>query len=299
MQNALEAFPPMPELPEVQTVVTGLSRAITGRRLVRVEQRRPDLRFPFPDGFVQRLTGATVTGVTRRAKYIVIATDRPDALLVHLGMTGRMSVVEGPAGTGEVLGSYVYDSGADPKHDHVVFHLEGSGAVVFNDPRRFGYMDLVDGLDVEACTHFKALGPEPLSEAFSVRYLAEMLAGRSGPIKALLLDQRVVAGLGNIYVCEALFRAGIAPARAGGKVSRAAIARLVPAIKDILIEAIAYGGSTLRDFAAADGAAGAMQERFDVYDREGAVACRDGRCGTVERFVQGGRSTFWCPAVQR
>ena len=289
----------MPELPEVQTVVTGLSRAMTGRRLARVEQRRPDLRFPFPDGFVQRLSGATITAVTRRAKYIVIATDRPDTLLVHLGMTGRMSVVAGPTGPGEVLGSYVYDTGADHKHDHVVFHLEGAGAVVFNDPRRFGYMDLVAGTDAEGCSHFRALGPEPLSEAFSRRYLAKALAGRTSPIKALLLDQRVVAGLGNIYVCEALFRAGIAPARAGGAVGAAALARLVPAIKDVLVEAIAYGGSTLRDFAAADGASGAMQERFDVYGREGEVACRDGRSGTVERFVQAGRSTFWCPALQR
>lgn len=288
----------MPELPEVQTVVTGLARAITGRRLARVEQRRPDLRFPFPEGFVQRLTGATIEMVERRAKYIVIRTDRPDALLVHLGMTGRMSVA-GEGQAGEVLGSYVYDTGADPKHDHAVFHLDGGGAVVFNDPRRFGYMDLVDAADIEACSHFKALGPEPLSDGFNAAYLAEALAGRSGPIKSLLLDQRVVAGLGNIYVCEALFRAGVSPLRPGGKVSRAAVGRLVEHVKAILIEAIAYGGSTLRDFAGADGSAGAMQERFDVYGREGEIASRDGRSGVVERVVQSGRSTFWCPVLQR
>jgi formamidopyrimidine-DNA glycosylase len=287
----------MPELPEVETVRRGLQPVMEGRRLLGVEQRRPDLRFPFPERFAQRLTGTRIETLERRAKFLVARLGSGEALIMHLGMSGRFSV----AAAGETFGfgDYVYDTGADPKHDHVVFHLEGGAAVIFNDPRRFGYMDLVAQEGLEACRHFAALGPEPLGNAFGAAVLAQALAGKRTPLKAALLDQRVVAGLGNIYVCEALFRARLSPLRLAGAVTAQEAERLARAIQAVLREAIAAGGSTLRDFAAADGALGGFQERFDVYDREGApCACGKAR-GVVERFVQAGRSTFWCPACQR
>lgn len=286
----------MPELPEVETVRRGLQPVMTGRRLVRVEQRRPDLRFPFPEQFAERLTGARIEALERRAKFLVARLETSEVLIMHLGMSGRFSV--SAAGQTFGFGDYVYETGADPKHDHVVFHLEGGAAVIYNDPRRFGYMDLVAQGSLETCRHFAALGPEPLGNGFNASVLAEALAGKRTPLKAALLDQRVVAGLGNIYVCEALFRARLSPTRLAGGVSLREAERLTRAIQDVLGEAIAAGGSTLRDFAAADGALGGFQERFDVYDREGAPCACGARRGVVERFVQAGRSTFWCPACQ-
>jgi formamidopyrimidine-DNA glycosylase len=286
----------MPELPEVETVRRGLQPVMSGRRLIRVEQRRPDLRFPFPDRFGERLTGTRIEALERRAKFLVARLGSGEALILHLGMSGRFSV--SAAGETFGFGDYVYETGADPKHDHVVFHLEGGAAVIYNDPRRFGYMDLVAQEALETCRHFAALGPEPLGNGFSASVLAEALCGKRTPLKAALLDQRVVAGLGNIYVCEALFRARLSPLRTAGSVTAKEAGRLAQAIQAVLREAIEAGGSTLRDFAAADGALGGFQERFDVYDREGAPCACGARRGVVERFVQAGRSTFWCPACQ-
>lgn len=286
----------MPELPEVETVRRGLSPVMAGRRIVRAEARRPDLRFPLPARFSARLDGARIEAVDRRAKYLVLPLDTGEALIMHMGMSGRFSVVEGGIARG--FGDYVYDTGADPKHDHVLLHLEDGRAVVFNDPRRFGYMDLVAAARTDACAHFVRMGPEPLGNGFDAAVLGAALAGRRTAIKPALLDQRIVAGLGNIYVCEALFRARVSPMRPAGALTPSETERLVAAIRDVLTEAIEAGGSTLRDFAAADGTLGGFQERFDVYDREGEPCHCGAAHGTVERFVQGGRSTFHCPACQ-
>lgn len=286
----------MPELPEVETVRRGLAPVMEGRRIVRVQLNRADLRFAFPHRFAARLEGATISALDRRAKYLLVHLDRGETLVAHLGMTGRFSVVrDGQAGQ---FGSYVYETGADPKHDHVLFELDDSTTIVFNDPRRFGYMDLAPTATLETCVHFARMGPEPLGNRFSGQLLAGALAGRRTPIKLALLDQRVVAGLGNIYVCEALFRARIAPTRLAGDVKDSEADALATAIRAVLTEAIGAGGSTLRDFAAADGSLGAFQERFDVYGREGEPCTCAGATGSVERFVQGGRSTFWCPVCQ-
>ncbi|MES2121033.1 MAG: bifunctional DNA-formamidopyrimidine glycosylase/DNA-(apurinic or apyrimidinic site) lyase [Pseudomonadota bacterium] len=265
----------MPELPEVETTVRGLARVLEGRHIARVEARRGDLRRPFPDGLGQRLTGARVTSLGRRAKYGLIHTDRGDTLIFHLGMSGHWRV--DPAELG--------------KHDHFIIETEEGRRLALNDARRFGSLDLVrtDALDET----FKDIGPEPLG--LDVRDLRKRLTGRTAPIKLLLLDQRIVAGLGNIYVCEALYRAGIHPRRAGGSVALARLEMLVPAIQDVLGEAIAAGGSTLKDFASPEGELGYFSKSFAVYDREG-VACACG--GTVKRIVQGGRSTFYCPKCQ-
>jgi formamidopyrimidine-DNA glycosylase len=287
----------MPELPEVETVRRGLAPVMEGRRLVRVEARRPDLRFALPERFAERLTGTRVHRLDRRAKYLVAGLDSGEALIMHLGMSGRFSVEE--AGRTRGFDAYVYATGGDTKHDHVVFHLEGGARVVYNDPRRFGFMDLAseDGLDT--CRHFAGMGPEPLGNGFNAAVLAQALAGRRTSIKAALLDQSVVAGLGNIYVCEALFRARLSPLREAGTVAGARAERLAAAIRATLGEAIEAGGSTLRDFAAADGAIGGFQERFDVYGREGQACACARASGVVRRIVQAGRSTFYCPACQR
>ncbi len=271
----------MPELPEVETVVRGLRPVLVGRRLARVELHRDGLRRPFPDGLVQRLTGATVTAVTRRAKFGLIATDRDDTLVFHLGMSGRMRLDPPDRG----------------KHDHVVFTLDVGQVVAFNDARRFGSLDLVPTADLATYPPLVPLGPEPLGPELTASYLARRFAGRAAPIKPLLLDQRIVAGLGNIYACEALYLARIDPRRPAGSVSPARLARLVPAIRATLEASIAAGGSSLRDHAQVDGTLGYFAKSFCVYGREGE-ACPDGR-GTVQRIVQGGRSTFFCPAVQR
>jgi formamidopyrimidine-DNA glycosylase len=268
----------MPELPEVETTVRGLARVLQGQRIASVEARRPDLRRALPVDLGQRLTGAHVTGLRRRAKYGLIDTDRGDTLVFHLGMSGKWRV----------------DPTEIEKHDHFIIETDEGRRVALNDPRRFGSLDLVATDGLEQWPQFKALGPEPLE--LDARELQRRLAGRSAAIKLLLLDQRIVAGLGNIYVCEALHRAGIHPGRAGGSISLNRLKRLVPAIHDVLAEAIEAGGSTLRDFASPDGELGYFSKRFAVYDREGQQ-CACG--GSVRRIVQGGRSTFYCPKCQR
>jgi len=268
----------MPELPEVETTVRGLERVLQGRRLTRVEPRRGDLRRPFPPDLGQRLTGARVTGLRRRAKYGLIDTDRGDTLIFHLGMSGRWRI----------------EASELDKHDHLLLETNDGRRLALNDPRRFGSVDLVPTGELDSFAGFEGMGPEPFD--LTPRELQHRLEGRSAAIKLLLLDQRIVAGLGNIYVCEALFRAGINPKRAGGKVSLDRLKKLVPAIQAVLGEAIAAGGSTLRDYAQPDGALGYFSKSFSVYDREGAP-CPCG--GTVKRFAQGGRSTWYCPACQR
>jgi formamidopyrimidine-DNA glycosylase len=267
----------MPELPEVETTVRGLARVLSGRRIQSVEARRLDLRRALPVDLGQRLTGALVTGLGRRAKYGLVDTDRGDTLVFHLGMSGHWRV--DPAELG--------------KHDHFVITTDDGHRLALNDARRFGSLDLVRTDALAGWPPFAALGPEPFD--VDARELKRRLAGRSAAIKLLLLDQRIVAGLGNIYVCEALHRAGIHPLRAGGSVSLTRLERLVPAIRDVLAEAIAAGGSTLRDFASPDGELGYFSKSFAVYDREGQP-CACG--GTVKRIVQGGRSTFYCARCQ-
>ncbi|PZQ23981.1 MAG: DNA-formamidopyrimidine glycosylase [Sphingopyxis macrogoltabida] len=270
----------MPELPEVETTVRGLAPFLEGQRLVTVSTFRADLRRPFPVDLAQRLTGATVTTLSRRAKYGIVSTDRDDHMIFHLGMSGRWRTEGGDAG----------------KHDHLLLETGAGHRLFLHDPRRFGSVDLVTGDPLAAFPAFVTLGPEPLSEAFDARYLAAALAGRRAPIKAMLLDQTVVAGLGNIYVCEALNMARIHPARPAADISRAKLALLVPAIKAVLTSAIAAGGSTLRDFLSPDGDLGYFAKDWRVYGREGE-ACECG--GTVARIVQSGRSTFFCPKCQR
>jgi len=271
----------MPELPEVETTVRGLARYLEGERLARVTTRRADLRRPFPPDLVQALTGARVTGLGRRAKYGLIHTERGQSMVFHLGMSGRWRIDPDEIG----------------RHDHLVLETASGHTLALCDPRRFGSVDLIASETLAAWPSFAALGPEPLGEELTSDHLKAALAGRSAAIKPMLLDQRIVAGLGNIYVCEALFRAGIDPRKAAGKVSRSALERLVPAIKAVIAEAIEAGGSTLRDYAQPDGELGYFSKRFDVYDREGR-ACT--RCGaTVRRLVQGGRSTWHCRACQK
>ena len=268
----------MPELPEVETTVRGLRAVLDGRRRVRVEPRRADLRRPFPEDLGQRLTGVRVVGLGRRAKYGLIDTDRGDTLIFHLGMSGRWRIDP------EDLG----------KHDHFVLETDDGHRLALNDPRRFGSLDLVVTAQLAQWPGRAGLGPEPF--AISADQLAVFLDGRSAAIKLLLLDQRIVAGLGNIYVCEALFRAGIHPLRAGGKVSLSRLKRLVPAIHEVLDEAIAAGGSSLRDYARPDGELGYFSKAFAVYGREGEV-CACG--GNIRRIRQSGRSTWYCPRCQR
>lgn len=271
----------MPELPEVETTVRGLARILDGQRIERVAIHRADLRRAFPPDLVQALTGARVTGLGRRAKYGLVHTDRGRTLVFHLGMSGRWRIDP------EEIG----------KHDHLVLETSGH-RLALNDARRFGSVDLVDEAALDMWPAFKVLGPEPLGEELSVTLLRAATKGRKQAIKLLLLDQRVVAGLGNIYVCEALWRARIDPRKAGAKVTRPQLERLVPAIRGVLEQSIADGGSTLRDFAQPDGELGYFASRFDVYGREGA-ACRHDDGGTIKRIVQGGRSTWFCPTCQR
>ncbi|HZZ31503.1 MAG TPA: bifunctional DNA-formamidopyrimidine glycosylase/DNA-(apurinic or apyrimidinic site) lyase [Phenylobacterium sp.] len=292
----------MPELPEVETVRGGLAPVLEGHRLARVEARRPDLRFPLPPNFVQVLTGAMVTRLTRRAKYLLASLDREDTLVMHLGMSGRFEIAqprpEGREGT-EQPGEFHYAPDPDPKHAHIVFTTEAGARVTYYDPRRFGYMALVNSATLHLHPWFAGLGPEPLSEDFSPDRLHGAFAGRKQGPKTLLLDQRIVAGLGNIYVCEALNRARISPFKAAGGISRPRLATLVAEIRAVLTEAIAAGGSTLRDFAQTDGALGYFQHRFRVYDREGEPCFNDPCAGVIARKAQAGRSTFYCPVCQK
>ncbi|THD74414.1 MAG: bifunctional DNA-formamidopyrimidine glycosylase/DNA-(apurinic or apyrimidinic site) lyase [Phenylobacterium sp.] len=291
----------MPELPEVETVRGGLAPVLEGHRLARVEARRPNLRFPLPENFVQQLTGATILRLDRRAKYLLARLDREDTLVMHLGMSGRFEIAKSredrPEGV-ERPGEFHYAPDPDPKHAHVVFETEAGARVTYYDPRRFGYMSLINTATLHLHPWFAGLGPEPLFEAFDAAHLKHAFAGRKQGPKTLLLDQRIVAGLGNIYVCEALNRARISPFKAAGKISLARLEGLVTTIKDVLREAIAAGGSTLRDYAQADGALGYFQHRFRVYDREGEPCLNPGHKGVIARKVQAGRSTFYCPVCQ-
>lgn len=280
----------MPELPEVETVRRGLAPALDDRRIARAIQRRPDLRYPLPERFAARLTGRRVIGLGRRAKYILARLEGDEVLLVHLGMSGRFTV-HAP-GHAPGVGTAV--------HDHIVLDMEDGTRIVYADPRRFGFMDLVPEAMLGENTHLKGLGPEPLGNEFSASVLSERLEGRRAPIKAALLDQRTVAGLGNIYVCEALHRAGVSPNRQAASVAGYGRAeRLAAAIRSVLADAIAAGGSTLRDYARTDGELGYFQHAFAVYDREGEPCSKSGCGGTVKRIVHSGRSTFYCPRCQR
>jgi formamidopyrimidine-DNA glycosylase len=289
----------MPELPEVETVRLGLLPVMEGHVLTDVETRRGDLRIPFPRDFAARMRGRKVIRLRRRAKYLLADLDSGETLVIHLGMSGRMSVFA--HGKQRRIGSYVYDKAPEGagtgKHDHVVFETDAPARIIFNDHRRFGLMTLVDTAGLEQDKLFKAIGIEPLSGKFNTAYLAKALDGKKTPIKSALLDQRLIAGLGNIYVCEALFRSKISPKRLAGSIKQDRLPPLVTAIKKVLKDAIAAGGSTLRDHAQATGDPGNFQHHFLVYGREGKP-CKLGCKGTVKRIVQAGRSTFYCPKCQ-
>ncbi len=287
----------MPELPEVETVRRGLAPVLEGRRLSRVEARRRDLRFPLPPGFVERLTGARVLGLTRRGKYILGALDTGETLLVHLGMTGRFEVIRGV--NAHLPGQFAHEAARHAPHAHLVFETEAGARLTYFDARRFGFMDLFPTSETAAHPRLVGMGPEPLAADFTAERLKAAFAGRRQSAKATLLDQRVVAGLGNIYVSEALFRAGISPRRRAGGLGLPRLEALRSAIVEVLEAAIAAGGSTLRDFADVSGGTGYFQHAFEVYGREGEACLRPGCPGHVRRYVQNGRSTYQCPACQR
>lgn len=323
----------MPELPEVETVRRGLVPVMEGCVIARALVNRPDLRWPFPERMAERLTGARVLGLRRRSKYILADLSTGETLLIHLGMSGRMliSAPSAPhpiprhegAGAGspdsaekvaslplagtervgdavrDTLGEWHHHHPAPEKHDHVVFDMEGGARVTFNDARRFGAMDLMPTEGAEAHPLLAGLGPEPLGNGFDEAYLAERLAGKNTPIKAALLDQRLIAGLGNIYVCETLYRGRIHPATKAGALKKKQAAALVPIIREVLAEAIAAGGSSLRDYRQADGELGYFQHSFQVYGREGEPCVTEGCKGMIARIVQSGRSSFYCPQCQR
>lgn len=294
----------MPELPEVETVMRGLRLAMEGRRISAVEVRRPDLRFPFPAGFAERLRGKRVEALARRAKYITAGIEGGEMLLMHLGMTGRFTVVT-PAGKAHNLGEFYDEAAAESgngKHDHVRFSLDDGTSILYSDPRRFGLMDLFPQSEAGEHKLLRDIGIEPLGNGFNAEVLARTFAGKAAPLKAALLDQKIIAGLGNIYVCEALFRARLSPSRKARSLVRrgradARLESLVRHIRDVLNEAIAAGGSTLRDYALTDGSRGGFQQTFAVYDREGENCLVCAR--PVRRFVQSGRSTFHCSNCQR
>jgi formamidopyrimidine-DNA glycosylase len=294
----------MPELPEVETVRRGLEPILVGNAFARVEQRRPDLRFPLPKHFGERLSGRTVEALDRRAKYLLARLDDGEVLVMHLGMTGQFSV-DHANGVMKTPGRFAHPQADAPKHEHIVFHLGDGTAIRYSDARRFGLMDLVPAKTLESHALFKGLGVEPLGPAFTPEWLAGRLKGKATSIKAALVDQRLIAGLGNIYACEALFRARISPIRLAGSLATKSgkptpkTNALVAAIKAVLEDAIRAGGSSLRDYRRADGSLGEFQHRFKVYGREGKKCLTKGCSGTVRRIVQGGRSTFYCPACQR
>ena len=287
----------MPELPEVETVRRGLDPVMAGRTIIRATVNRPDLRWPLPDRMAERLTGRRVLALRRRSKYILADLSSGETLIIHLGMSGRILVTQGDA-TAQP-GRFHHARTAPEKHDHVVLETEGGARITFNDARRFGAMDLWPTADLDHHRLLAGIGPEPLGNAFDEPYLVARLAGRATPVKAALLDQRLVAGLGNIYVCEVLHRTGISPLRKAGRISVARAARLVPAIRAVLSEAIAAGGSTLRDYVQADGELGYFQHAFRVYGREGEPCLTPGCGGTIRRVLQSGRSSFYCPHCQR
>ncbi|WP_375229491.1 bifunctional DNA-formamidopyrimidine glycosylase/DNA-(apurinic or apyrimidinic site) lyase [Roseobacter sp. S98] len=283
----------MPELPEVETVRRGLTPAMEGAVIAQADVNRPDLRWPFPERMAERLTGAQVLRLRRRSKYILADLDTGETLLIHLGMSGRMLV------SGDPLGQFVHDHPAPEKHDHVVFHMDNGARITFNDPRRFGAMDLMQTAGAETHKLLAVLGPEPLGNDFHESHLIDAFRGRMTPVKSALLDQKIVSGLGNIYVCEALYRAKIHPKRKAGRISEPRVAALVPIIRQVLADAIEAGGSSLRDFRQADGELGYFQHSFDVYGRENEP-CRTPACpGVIGRIVQSGRSSFYCAQCQR
>jgi len=294
----------MPELPEVETVRLGLAPVLVGNSFASVEQRRGDLRFPLPKHFAERLRGRTVDALDRRAKYLLARLDDGEVLVMHLGMTGRFSI-DTANGRSLGLGEFEDDRKPAPKHEHIVFHLADGTAVRYSDTRRFGLMDLIPGATLPTHALFKGLGIEPLGPDFTSAWLASRLKGKATSIKAALVDQRLIAGIGNIYACEALFRAGISPLRLAGTLATKTgkptktIEALVKAVKAVLAEAIKAGGSSLRDYVRADGRLGRFQHSFKVYGREGKPCRKKGCRGTVRRIVQSGRSTFYCPNCQR
>jgi len=287
----------MPELPEVETVRRGLLSSLEGHVITHVLARRPDLRFPLPEHFAERLQGARVKALRRRAKYMLADLDTGETLVMHLGMTGRFEIQE--MGGSIKPGAFALKAPEGDKHAHVVIDTDAGRRLTYSDARRFGFMDLIGTAALDQHPWFAGMGPEPLGPDFTPAYMAEVLKGRTQAIKTLLLDQKVVAGLGNIYVCEALHRTGISPFREGGKVSRAKLEQLVPAVRETLEEAIAAGGSTLRDFQAADGSLGYFQHSFKAYGREDQPCLTPGCRGVIRRKVQGGRSTFYCPVCQK
>jgi formamidopyrimidine-DNA glycosylase len=299
----------MPELPEVETVRRGLEPVMAGRRVLRLEVNRPNLRFAFPDRFAERIEGQRVTNLTRRAKYLLLELASGETLIMHLGMSGRFLIVP-PDGATQIPGEFEQEAGRLAAHDHVVFHMQEEGAagegatgatrIIYNDARRFGFMDLVEAGGLAASRHMTGLGIEPLGNELSGALIAKLFADKA----AALLDQRLIAGLGNIYVCEALFRAGLDPRSAAGTLAdargrpTAKAHQLADIIRDVLNEAVVAGGSTLRDFAHADGSLGYFQHRFRVYDREGEACVAQGCSNHIERIVQSGRSTFFCATCQ-
>ena len=291
----------MPELPEVETVRRGLQPVVEGARIDRVEQRRPDLRFPFPERFTARLEGRTVTALGRRAKYLTFHLDDGLTMIAHLGMSGSFRIEEGDSAI--VPGEFHYERSKAEAHDHVAFHLTtpaGEPAtVIFNDPRRFGFMLFAERGELDTHPMLAGLGIEPTGNALGGETLADLLAGRNAPLKAALLDQRVIAGLGNIYVSEALWRARLSPRRRAGTVTGQRAERLATAIREVIADAVAAGGSSLRDHIQTDGSLGYFQHSFSVYDREGEPCPRIECNGVVRRIVQSGRSTFYCPVCQR
>ena len=298
----------MPELPEVETVRRGLVPVLEGAVFARVEQRRANLRFPLPERFVERLEGRRVERLDRRAKYLVATLDNWQTLVMHLGMSGRFIIgshADAIKDGNGMPGAFAHDTGPSDKHDHIIFEMSNLAVIRYNDARRFGYMMLIEAGEQETHPLFCKLGIEPLDGALDAGFLAHKGQGRKQPLKAFLLDQRIIAGLGNIYVCEALFRAGLRPDRPASILAlksgsaSAAAKRLAPAIRAVLEDAIKAGGSSLRDYRKADGSLGYFQHSFGVYGREGQPCTKKGCRGMVERIVQNGRSTFYCPNCQK
>jgi formamidopyrimidine-DNA glycosylase len=293
----------MPELPEVETVRLGLAPVMEGARIETVDVRRPDLRVAFPPNFAKRLKGRGIIGLGRRAKYLLADLDSGEVLVMHLGMSGSFRIEAG--GKAAIAGTYYHPRGERRAHDHVVFHLSNGVTVIFNDPRRFGLMDLIPRAALDSSKHFRGMGIEPLGNRLDGGTLAKLFAGRSAPLKSALMDQRLIAGLGNIYVCEALWRSGLSPGRPAGSLAtrtgkpRAQADHLAIAIREVLQAAIAAGGSSLRDHRRIDGELGDFQHEFAGYDREGEPCLRPGCRGVIRRTVHSGRSTYYCPVCQR
>ena len=294
----------MPELPEVETVRRGLEAVLVDARFESVEQRRPNLRFPFPERFAERLTGQRITSLARRAKYLLVHLEGGEVLIMHLGMSGRF-LIQRPGANAQKPGEFLNDAGNAHAHDHVVFTMSNGATITYNDARRFGFMLLAECKALETHKLIVNLGVEPLGDDLSPEYLSARCEGKKTSLKAALLDQRIVAGLGNIYVCEALYRARLSPRRSAGTLALrsgapgAGARRLVPEIKSVLEDAIEAGGSTLKDYRAPEGDLGYFQHSFAVYGREGLECLAPGCEGTIRRIVQGGRSTFYCPRCQR